>query len=94
MATKKVGSAGRYGARYGSLARKQVATIEAVQRSNHVCRSCGHESVRRIHTGIWKCRKCNHEFAGGAYIPQTGSGIGAEKALKGIQDKLVRGREE
>lgn len=94
MATKKVGSAGRYGARYGSLARKQVATIEQVQRKAHPCQSCGAIAVRRLHTGIWQCRKCDFQFAGGAYVPQTGSGQGAQKALKGITDKLVRASAE
>lgn len=89
--TKKVGPAGRYGARYGSLARKQVATVERVQRAKHACDRCGAVAVERIHTGIWKCRKCAYEFAGGAYLPITGPGRGAKKALRGIGDKLLRG---
>ncbi len=88
--TKKVGAAGRYGARYSALARKQVATIERVQRAKHTCQNCGHDAVRRISTGIWECRKCDHQFAGGAYVPSTGAGIGAKKALKGVTDKLSR----
>ncbi len=90
MALKKGGAAGRYGARYGTLARKQVATVEAVQRKLHPCVSCGAIAVRRIHTGIWECRKCDYQFAGGAYTPQTGAGMGAKKTLKGITDKLSR----
>ncbi len=92
--TKKVGAAGRYGARYGALARKQVATIERVQRAKHTCTRCGAASVRRAGTGIWSCRKCSHTFAGGAYTPLTGAGRGATKALRGITDKLVRAAEE
>ncbi len=92
--TKKVGPAGRYGSRYGSLARKQVATVERVQRAKHVCPRCGAEAVRRTDTGIWACRKCEYKFAGGAYVPITGAGQGAKKTLRGINDKLVRGREE
>ncbi len=88
--TKKVGSAGRYGARYGSLARKKVAAVERVQRARHPCPRCGHEAVRRTDTGIWSCRKCDYTYAGGAYTPQTGSGQGARKALRGITDKLSR----
>ncbi len=92
--TKKVGAAGRYGARYSALARKQVATIERVQRAKHTCASCGAQAVRRIHTGIWQCRKCDHTFAGGAYTPQTGGGQSAKKALRGITDKLSRGADD
>jgi large subunit ribosomal protein L37Ae len=94
QSTKKVGSAGRFGARYGGLARKKVATIERVQRAKHTCSACGADAVRRVSTGIWECRKCGHTFAGGAYMPQTGSGRGAQKALRGITEKLVRGASE
>ena len=90
QSTKKVGPAGRFGARYGGLARKQVATVERVQRAKHTCPSCGHEKVQRVHTGIWSCRKCSFEFAGGAYVPTTGSGQGARKALKAATDRLNR----
>ncbi len=91
--TKKAGAAGRFGARYGGLARKKVATIERVQRAKHECPSCGAERVKRVSTGVWACRKCDHTFAGGAYTPQTGAGRGTKKTLKGITDKLVRGEE-
>ena len=94
QSTKKVGPAGRYGARYGGLARKQVATVEAVQHARHPCPSCGQVKVERIHTGIWACRKCGHQFAGGAYAPTTGSGHGARKALRAATDKLQRNESE
>jgi large subunit ribosomal protein L37Ae len=86
---KKVGSAGRFGPRYGGLARRTVAAVEKVQRAAHPCNRCGHVSVYRIHTGIWECQKCSYQFAGGAYVPQTGAGQGAEKALRGVQEKLL-----
>lgn len=91
--TKKAGSAGRFGARYGGLARKKVATIERVQKAKHECPNCGADRVRRASTGVWTCRKCAHTFAGGAYTPQTGAGRGASKTLRGINDKLVRGEQ-
>lgn len=94
QSTKKLGPAGRFGARYGSLARKQVATVERVQRAKHTCSQCGADAVQRVSTGIWGCRKCGDQFAGGAYVPQTGAGRGAQKALRGIGDKLVRGAAE
>lgn len=88
--TKKAGSAGRFGARYGGLARKKVAAIERVQRRAHVCPECGARKVVRTSTAIWQCRKCDHTFAGGAYSPTTGAGRGARKALRGVTEKLVR----
>lgn len=88
MATKKVGSAGRFGPRYGGVMRKQVAAIEKVQKAAHACIKCGAQSVYRIHTAIWECQKCGDSFAGGAYAPQTGAGLGAAQALRAVQEKL------
>ncbi len=86
--TKKVGSSGRFGPRYGGLARRTVATIEKVQKAAHPCVKCGAVSVYRIHTAIWECQKCGDSFAGGAYAPQTGAGLGAAQALRAVQEKL------
>ncbi|UCF07394.1 MAG: 50S ribosomal protein L37ae [Thermoplasmata archaeon] len=67
--TKKVGIAGKYGARYGVKVRKQIRTIEAEKVKRHTCPRCQHKSVKRIGTGIWRCRRCNLTFASGAYSP-------------------------
>ncbi|OYT42112.1 MAG: 50S ribosomal protein L37ae [Candidatus Aenigmarchaeota archaeon ex4484_224] len=67
--TKKVGSAGRFGPRYGKKQRKIVAEIEKLQRKRHVCPRCGLPYVKRLSTGIWYCTKCGAKFAGGAYVP-------------------------
>lgn len=88
MATKKVGSSGRFGPRYGGVMRKAVATIEKTQKAAHPCIKCGAVSVYRIHTAIWECQKCGDSFAGGAYAPQTGAGLGAAQALRAVQEKL------
>ncbi|HUR61119.1 MAG TPA: 50S ribosomal protein L37ae [Candidatus Thermoplasmatota archaeon] len=86
--TKKVGTSGRFGPRYGALHRRTVANVEKVQKAAHPCARCGSISVYRIHTGIWDCQKCGYQFAGGAYAPFTGAGQGADKALRAVQDKL------
>src|SRR5437867_2325676 len=75
--TKKVGSAGRFGPRYGGVMRKAVATIEKTQKAAHVCERCGASAVYRDGTAIWSCQKCGFTFAGGAYSPSTGAGQGA-----------------
>lgn len=80
--TKKVGSAGRFQARYGVRARSRVREVENLQKKKHLCPKCGKESVKRDGTSIWKCRKCGHTFAGGAYIPKTTQSIDAEKILR------------
>jgi len=81
--TKKVGPVGRFGSRYGVRARTRVKNVEIIQKSKHVCPSCGHQKVRRVSTSIWQCRKCNVKFAGGAYYPKTESGQSVEKMLRG-----------
>ena len=71
--TKKVKTAGRFGARYGATIRKKVAEIEAMMRGPHKCPYCySVDKVKRKAVGIWYCRKCKAIFAGGAYTPKTG----------------------
>lgn len=69
--SRKVGSSGRYGPRYGVRVRRRIAAIERRQKKDHACPECGAEKVRRTDTGIWACRRCGHTFAGGAYVPET-----------------------
>jgi len=69
--TKKVGTSGRWGPRYGVKTRMQVAAIEKKQRAYHLCPRCGLIRVKRLGTGIWKCRRCEVIFAGGAYMPKA-----------------------
>jgi large subunit ribosomal protein L37Ae len=71
--TKKVGSTGRFGSRYGVGIRKRILKVEKNQNQKHTCPSCGKNKVTRKAKGIFKC-KCGHTFAGGAYLPETLSG--------------------
>lgn len=81
--TKKVGSSGRLGSRYGVRARSRIRNVEMIQRKKHTCPSCGHVTVKRLGTGIWKCRKCGIKFAGGSYIPKTEIGLQVDKIIRG-----------
>lgn len=67
--TKKVGSAGRFGSRYGVTVRQKVANIEKIQKRKHKCPYCNYNKVKRLSAGIWKCKKCGTKFAGKAYEP-------------------------
>jgi large subunit ribosomal protein L37Ae len=71
--TKKVGSTGRFGARYGRGVKVVVKKIEEKQKITYVCPSCKSKSLKRVSVGIWECSKCNAKFAGGAYSPTTES---------------------
>jgi large subunit ribosomal protein L37Ae len=84
--TRKVGSSGRLGARYGVAVRRQLAKVESQSRILHDCPSCGRRRVKRISVGIWGCSKCGHTFAGGAYLPSTKLGEIAERTARGIQE--------
>ena len=81
--TKKVGSAGRFQARYGVRSRTRVREIETIQKAKQICPSCGHQAVHRLGSGIWQCKKCDCTFAGGAYYPKTEAGQTFEKVVKG-----------
>ena len=71
MATKKVGSTGRYGVRYGRKPKMVIKNLEAKQRQKQTCPYCERETVKRIASGIWQCKKCNAKFAGAAYLPKS-----------------------
>ena len=75
---KKVGSAGRFGARYGRVARRRVAEIEREMRSATV----DDESVKRIGTGIWVNEETGEKFAGGAYKPETPAGETVNRSIR------------
>ena len=67
--TKKVGSAGRFGSRYGRTVRTKVSKVESKLKQWHDCPHCFKKRVKRVAAGIWHCRKCGVKFAGGAYTP-------------------------
>jgi len=67
MATKKVGSTGRFGVRYGVTLKQKLKPIEEKQRMKYDCPSCSKVSVKRVAKGIWSCTKCHHTFAAKAY---------------------------
>ncbi|HIH25804.1 50S ribosomal protein L37ae [Candidatus Woesearchaeota archaeon] len=65
--TKKIGSAGRYGVRYGATIKQKVVDIEKKQKATYECPSCHKITVKRLAKGIWKCYKCSHTFAAKAF---------------------------
>lgn len=67
--TKKVGSSGKFGTRYGMRLRKRWLEVDKKRRALYECPTCKRLSVKRLSTGIWLCRKCSTKFTGGAYQP-------------------------
>ena len=67
----KIGTAGKYGPRYGTRTKKIVSAIEKDQKKNQVCPYCERAALKRVAAGIWHCNKCNKKFAGGAYFAKS-----------------------
>ncbi len=81
--TKKVGSTGRFGPRYGTRTKKVIREIEKIQRKRHLCPKCERYALKREAAGIWVCKKCGAKIAGGAYFPRSPT---AEKILRGLTE--------
>jgi large subunit ribosomal protein L37Ae len=64
--TKKVKSAGRYGARYGKKVKIKIVGVESKQRIKQKCPFCT-GTAKRLSKGIWKCKKCDKKFAADTY---------------------------
>lgn len=80
MATKKVGSTGRFGARYGRRIKVRMLDVERLQKQKHECPACTKKALKRLSKGVWKCKSCGMKMAGGAYTPEhvTTLSTGAE----------------
>jgi large subunit ribosomal protein L37Ae len=74
------GSAGRFGTRYGRVARRRVSAVEAgIEAAD--CPECGGD-IDRSGTGIWECDDCGTSVAGGSYRPQTPAGRTVDRAIR------------
>jgi len=76
--TRSIGSAGRFGARYGRIARRRVSDIEDGIRSATV----DGDDVTRVGTGIWVNEETGETFTGGAYRPETPGGRQVERSIR------------
>ncbi len=79
--TKKVGSTGRYGSRYGAKLRRRVLDIDNRRKEPTRCPACATKALKRKAVGLWVCSKCDLLFAGGAYVPYTDAGKAAKRAI-------------
>ncbi|MHA1293884.1 MAG: 50S ribosomal protein L37ae [Promethearchaeota archaeon] len=87
--TKKVGPAGKFGSRYGSMVRKKWRLIVEKMKGKIKCPKCETKGlVRRISVGIWHCKKCNAHFTGGAYYIETQRGAESFRIAKRKQREL------
>ncbi|MBI4895849.1 MAG: 50S ribosomal protein L37ae [Candidatus Aenigmarchaeota archaeon] len=63
--TKKM--SGRFGSRYGKRIRQNVLKAKAKTNTLYKCPSCSRIAIKRLASGIWKCKKCDIKYASGAY---------------------------
>ncbi len=87
MPTKKVGTTGRFGPRYGTRTKTIIASIEKMQKKKHECPYCERPALERLSAGIWHCKKCNKKFAGGAYFPMSATAAEIVVARSVVQPK-------
>jgi large subunit ribosomal protein L37Ae len=66
--TKKVGSTGWMGPRYGIRIRRRVLEIDRAKKTPAACPRCATVTVRRVASGIFVCRRCGARFASNAYV--------------------------
>ena len=78
--TKKVGSAGRLGARYGVRIRKRIGDIELQSKGRHECPKCKAVALTREASGIWFCRHCGAKMASSSYMPTPPAAVRRELA--------------
>ncbi|SIS05408.1 50S ribosomal protein L37ae [Natronorubrum thiooxidans] len=78
-----VGSAGRFGARYGRVARRRVSEIEDDMQNSQV----DGDDVKRVGTGIWKNEETGEVFTGGAYRPETPAGRTVKRSIRAALDE-------
>lgn len=67
--------------------RMKLEAVRASTRAKHPCPRCGKTAVRRKSTGIWICRSCGVEFAGGAYYPSTPVGTVVNRLVSEISKR-------
>ncbi len=87
--TKKVGPAGRLGARYGVRIRKRIADVEVVSKGKHECPKCKAVALGRTASGIWVCRRCGAKIASSSYMPTPPAAVRRELAqvLAAVESK-------
>ena len=75
---RTTGSAGRFGARYGRVARRRVKEIESEMRNASV----DGDDVTRVGTGIWRNEETGELFTGGTYNPETPGGKQVQRSIR------------
>ena len=60
-----------YRVRGGLKLKRKLEKVHKMQKAVYVCPNCKHKTLKRKASGIWYCKKCGLEMAGGAYSPES-----------------------
>ncbi len=71
--------------KYGAKIRKLVVAALRAKKAKYECTKCNKTKVSRVSFGVWCCRSCGAEFAGGAYTFSTGVGEVANRTINDYQ---------
>ena len=77
---------GKYGTRYGASLRKIIKKVEITQHAKYTCAFCGKDSVKRSVVGIWTCRACKKQVAGGAYSLSTATAATVRSTIRRLRE--------
>lgn len=86
--TRKVGIVGKYGTRYGASIRKAIRRMEVSQHAKYTCPFCAKDAVKRKAAGIWTCRKCHRQIAGGAWVLNTQAAATVRTTVRRLRETV------
>jgi large subunit ribosomal protein L37Ae len=75
-------STANWSIRYGVNLRKRYLAVAKEKKALYECDVCSKKAVKRVSTGIWRCKHCGAMFAGGAYSFKTEAGRTAARILE------------
>jgi len=52
---------------YGKRIREAVAAVRLKSRKLYACPACSRDSVKRMASAIWQCKKCGKKYSSGTY---------------------------
>lgn len=79
----------KFHVRGGPKLRKAYAKIQKAKKAKYVCPACSKQSVKRESVGLWKCRSCCSEFAGGAYELSTPTGRLSQRLISDLRKGIL-----
>ena len=75
---------------YGASLRKQIKKQEVSQHAKYLCDFCGKFGVKRQAAGIWNCKDCGKQKAGGAYTLNTPSAITCRSTTRRLRETVEK----